>query len=195
MDLVVDIQCCVNAENVHIPKEVAVLSLTNEYIGHWLVAPPYTEKKLPISVRNTNKWLSRYKHGLEWEDGYITKPVLINILRKISKTFDKVYVCGKEKKKILEKFIFNEIINIEEEEEADDVKYPAFKDLPHIETRCIIHAAKSESSASFTCALNNAVCLKNWLRQRNLEKFIDEQLGGFESVIADTAPYSGCVSG
>lgn len=65
-----------------------------------------------------------------------------------------------ENKTIFLKFIFNEIIDIEEEE-TDIIKYPAFKDLPHVETRCIMHTAKSEGSVSFTCALNNAVCLKN----------------------------------
>lgn len=40
MDLMVNIRCCVNAENVHIPWEIAVLSLTDEYIGHRVMAPP-----------------------------------------------------------------------------------------------------------------------------------------------------------
>ena len=71
MDLVADIQCCMNADNVHGPKEVALLSLNEDYIGHWIVSPPYTGKKFPISVKTTNKWLSHHKHGLEWEDGYI----------------------------------------------------------------------------------------------------------------------------
>lgn len=100
MDLVIDIQCCMSADNSHLMKEVAVLSLTNDYVGHWLITPPYTAKKLPIDIRKTNKWLSLHKHGIEWEDGYITKPAFINHLRQISKNFEKVYVRGREKKKI-----------------------------------------------------------------------------------------------
>ena len=85
MDLVVDIQCVMNANNTHVPKEVALLALADDYIGHWIVAPPYSAKKLPISVKSTNKWLSRNKHGLEWEDGYITRPALMSHLREICK--------------------------------------------------------------------------------------------------------------
>ena len=113
MDLVADIQCCMNASNAHIPKEIAFLSLNYDYVGHWIVSLPYPGKKLPLSVKSTNKWLSRNKHGLEWEDWYITKPALTSRLREISKNFEKIYVCGKEKKNILESIVFNEIINVE----------------------------------------------------------------------------------
>lgn len=193
MDLVVDIQCVMNVNNTYIPKEVALLSLADAYIGHWIVAPPYSAKKLPISVKRTNKWLSRNKHGLEWEDGFITRPALVSHLREICKNVEKVYVRGAEKKKILENIILNEIINLEEDEEE---KIPSFADLAWSNTYCILHASRPNASVAFSCALNNAVRLKNWLKTyqlKSIDGINDEQLRNFESALADTSAYNGCL--
>ena len=194
MDLVADIQCCMNANNIHIPKEIAFLSLNNDYMGHWIVSPPYPGKKLPLSVKSTNKWLSRNKHGLEWEDGYITKPALTTHLRVISKNFEKIYVRGKEKKNVLENIVFNNIINVEEEEEGEK-KHPSFNDLAWSNTFCIFHATK-KNSVLYSCALNRATRLKNWIktfRQKSFTNLSDEQFGDFESIIADTTSFGRCV--
>lgn len=188
MDLVFDIQCVMNANNVHIPKEVAVVSMSDDYIGIWILGPPYTGKKLPINVKTTNKWLSRNKHGLEWEDGYITKPALTNHLREITKNFDKIFVRGAEKKKILENMVYNEVINLEEERDGES--FPAFAELALSNTQCILHAARRKTSTYFTCALNRAVCLKNWIKA---ERENDEQFRDFECTFADTAAYGGCL--
>lgn len=194
MDLVADIQCCMNADNVHVPKEVALLSLNDDFIGHWIVSPPYPGKKLPISVKTTNKWLSHYKHGLEWEDGYITKPSLTAHLREISKKFENIYVRGQEKKKILENIVFNGIIDIAEENH--DEEQSSFSELPWSTTSCIFHATKLDPVNTYSCALNRATRLKNWLksyRQKNFTTTNDEQLRNFESTFGDTAPFGGCV--
>lgn len=187
MDLVADIQCVMNANNVHVPKEVSVVSLSDEYIGHWIIAPPYTGKKLPNNVKTTNKWLFRNKHGLEWEDGYMTKPALVNHLREITKNFDKIYVRGAEKKKILESLVFNDVINLEEDQEE---RYPAFNELMWSSARCILHASRRQSSVTHSCALNRAVRLKNWLKSTREN---DEQLRNLECAFVDTATYGGCV--
>ena len=153
-------------------------------------------EKLPLSVKSTNKWLSRNKRGLEWKDGYITKPALTSHLREISKNFEKIYVRGKEKKNILENIVFNEIINVEEEEEEEEEKHPSFKDLAWSNTFCIFHATK-KNSVSFSCALNHATRLKNWIKTfRQKKSFLnlsDEQFGDFESLIADTTSFGRCV--
>ena len=44
--LVIDIQCIMNANNVLIPKEIVVVSMSDDYIGHWIIAPPHTSKTL-----------------------------------------------------------------------------------------------------------------------------------------------------
>lgn len=188
MDLVFDIQCVMNANNIHIPKEVAVVSMSDDYIGHWVVSPPYTGKKLPNIVKTTNKWLSRNKHGLEWEDGYITKPALINHLREITKNFDKIYVRGSEKKKILESIVFNEVINLEEEREEN---FPNFATLAWSSTCCIFHSSRRKATVSFSCALNKAIRLKNWLKTLREN---DEQLRNIECALGDTETYGGCIS-
>ena len=188
MDLVFDIQCVKNANNIDVRKEVAVVSVLDDYICNWILAPPYTSKKLPNNIKTTNKWLSRNKHGLEWEDGYITKPALTNHLREITKNFDKIFVRGNEKKKILEGMVYNEVINLAEERE--DESFPAFAELAWFNTRCILHAARRKSSTPFSCALNRAECLKNWLKK---ERENNEQFRDFEFAFADTTAYGGCI--
>lgn len=159
-----------NANNVEVPKEVAIVSMSGDYTGNWLVAPSYAGKKLPNNIKTTNKWLSRNKHGLEWEDGYITTPDLTNHLREITKNFNKIYVRGNGKKKILESMVFNEIIDLAEERE--DESFPAFAQLPESNTYCILHAARRKTSTTFSCALNRAMRLKNWIKA---ERENDEQ--------------------
>lgn len=196
MDLVIDIQCVMNANNQNVPKEVAVLSLTDDYMGHWIVAPPYSAKKLSNAIKTTNKWLSRNKHGLEWEDGYITKPTLVSHLREISKKFEKIYVRGSVKKKILEDVVFNEIINIEDCDGDEGEKLPSFAELTWSNTRCILHGTRINSTISYSCALNRAVRLKNWLkscRQKSFEDITNEQFRNFENALVDTTTYGGCV--
>lgn len=182
MDLVIDIQCCKDAKSSFVAKEVAVVSIEGNHIAHWLVLPPYSAKKLPINIRAENKWLRQSLHGLDWEEGFITKTALHANLNQITKNFDKVYVRGKEKKRILEKIILNEIINLEE-----DTDNPSFDSLPWNDSFCLIHSTRM-THVAYNCALNYANRLRNWLREQPLDLTINknEQFTDIEDIINGT---------
>lgn len=163
MEFVIDIQCLKDANDEVIPKEVAVLALDNEYIAHWIIAPPCNAHKLPEQARKQNIWLSRNHHCLDWNDGEIARKTLYKNLQEISKHACKVYVRGREKTNILKNAMSCEIINLEDNEKA-----PSFSNLPWQSQYCLFHALK-QSYLTYACALNNASRLKVWLKTNKQE--------------------------
>lgn len=176
MDLVIDIQCCRDAKNNIIPKEVAVISLQGNHLAHWIVLPPYSAKKLPLKIRDENKWLRQSLHGIDWEEGFVSKKILYENLRNITKNYDKVYIRGNEKKKLLENIILNEIINLEEDEDT-----PSFSKLPWDDSFCVMHATRM-THVAFQCAFNHATRLKKYLLTQRKEKE-NEQFGDIADFI------------
>ena len=59
MDIVVDIKCGKDYKNRAIPKEVAVLSLDQNFAGHWIVSPNRQITTLCQEARKENDWLSQ----------------------------------------------------------------------------------------------------------------------------------------
>lgn len=161
MNLVVDIQFCKDCNDKSIPKEIAVISLEENFIAHWLVLSPYSIKKLDDKTRQQNNWLYKHHHGITWSEGDTTQKRVKENLREIFKCSDKIYTRGREKVLFLQDFTTSEIINLEENEAC-----PSFHNLPLTSTYCIYHAKKFEY-LTFYCALNNASKLKHWLSSQN----------------------------
>ena len=175
MDLVIDIQCCKDAKNHVVPKEVALISLQGNHLAHWIVLPPYPARRLTVQTREENKWLRQSLHGIDWDEGFTSRKVVQDQLREITKNYDKVYVRGKEKKNLLENILLNGIINLEEDDEN-----PAFGSLPWDDSFCIFHATRM-THVAFQCAYNHVVRLKKYLLDER--KKTDEQLGDITSFI------------
>ena len=169
MDLVIDFQCFRDNENRVIPKEVAVLSVKQDFSAHWITAPLYKSNKLKSDVRRTNNWLTLNHHGLDWYDGEVSVKDVYKNLRGICRRADKIYVRGREKAALLSKVTTREIINLELEDDC-----PPFQKLTWCENYCMQHAIKP-THIRFSCALNNAYRLKNWLnlRRRNIGEDYD----------------------
>lgn len=191
MDLVIDIQCCKDAKKNSLLKEIAVLTVEGDHVAHWIVLPPYSAKKLPSEVRRENQWLAKNYHGLDWDDGFVYKSALYRNLISITKNFGRVFVRGGEKKKLLENIISNEIINLEGDED-----HPAFHDLKWIDSFCMYHSSKL-NHISYRCAFNNAVRLRNWLREqpKDSTSLHDEQFRDFTDTLFDLGSFGGCFSG
>lgn len=181
MDIVVDIEFLKGVNNESIPKEVAVLALNDEFLSHWIIAPPYTASKFSTSVRLQNNYLTQHHHGLDWYDGDITNEQLINNLQQLSKDVGKVYVRGTEMVNFLQDITAREITNLEILAGS-----PKMKNLPWNDLYCMRHSMK-HCYVSFSCALNNASRLKNWLND-NLKKLrgIDRVDDGHELSHQDT---------
>lgn len=185
MDLIIDIQCCKNKKNKHIPKEVAVISKNGNHLAHWIIQSPHIAEKLPLEIKRENKWLRHNFHGLDMEDGFVSRTSFNKSLGNISKNFGKVFVRGKEKKQILQGIIPNEIINLE-----DDKENSSFNDLPLDDTFCIYHSTLF-CHKTFNCALNNVVRLKKWMTSptRDFKQVNNEQLRDIAFVITDTTSH------
>lgn len=160
MEVIIDIQFCKNSDNKNIPKEVAIVSVNDEYTGHWIVLPPYSVKRLHLDARMQNNWLTQNHHGLTWFDGDVTHKSLQKNLNDIAKQVGKIYVRGRDKVDFLQTFLINEIINLE-----DDETCPSFENLTWRNYYCIKHALKF-CYLSYSCALNNAYKLKVWLKHQ-----------------------------
>lgn len=179
MDLIVDIQFCKDLQNKVIPKEICVISLRQDYIGHWLIAPPCPLKKLQKEARQQNDWLYKNCHGIPWQDGDISQKRVKKNLREIFKDCGKLYVRGRDKVDFLQDLTTAEIVNLE-----DDESCPSFANLTWLGTYCLYHANKF-GYLGFNCALNNVARLKSWMTKKDQ----NEQSGDSSSLVADSTPY------
>lgn len=182
MDIIVDIQFCKDCNDKSIPKEIAVISLEDNFIAHWLVLPPYSLKKLGDKSRQQNNWLHKNHHGITWTEGDVTQKRVRENLRDIFEHSSKIYVRGRDKVLFLQDFTTNEIINLEENDAC-----PSFHNLIWTNTYCLYHATKF-SYLSLHCALNNAAKLKHWLTSLN------EQSRDFLSSFATPKSYDRSLS-
>lgn len=155
MDYVIDIQGFYDKDDCFIAKEVAVVTLDKEYVGHWITAPAYVFTDLPRSVRAKNNWTTRHHHGLEWFEGDVGIRTLHANLRQITRAAGTIYTRGHEKAKYLQNVTAREIKNLEESD------CPSFNDLPSSAQVCLHHGLLNRPELS--CALNNAVKLKEWI--------------------------------
>ena len=167
MDIVVDIQCFKNTQNKVVPKEIAIVALNDDFTAHWVVAPKNRISAFSRAMRRENNWLTENHHGLDFFEGDITEKALYRTLRDLTRKVRKIYVRGKQKWTILYEVTAREIINLETDKDC-----PPFHRLPWVNKYCLQHAIKSPYLA-YTCALNNAHRLKNWLSSRDSNRVSD----------------------
>ena len=172
MEFSADIQFCRDNKNGVIPKEVCIVSLKGNSIGHFLISPPYNANRLSEKIKKTNNYITKNIHSISWFDGYMSKKNLCDNLREISKQASKIFVRGQDKALFLESIMTCQIINLEKNSEC-----PPFQNLPLTDYYCTFHSLKF-CYLSYNCALNNAVKLKNWVTTQ--ESYIHEQQKSLE---------------
>lgn len=187
MDLIVDIQFCIDMRGKNIAKEIAVLALKNNYVAHWIVSPPYSIQKLGDEVRRQNGWLQKNIHCIPWTDGDVSQTRVKKNLSEILRNVGKIYVRGREKVAFLSDLTISEIINLEENDDC-----PSFEKLTWVDTYCLYHASKF-GYLGFSCAFNNAAKLKFWLK-KSQKTNNDEQFGTDASLDAALESYGGGLS-
>ena len=128
MDIAVDIQFFKGNDCHVLPKEVAIISLNDDFQSHWIIKPPFNSAKISPDSHRQNNWLSKYHHGLDWNDGDITIKTLNKNLQQISKHVGKVYVKGRDKVAYLHAIIAREIINLEVDSDC-----PSIQNLPRMD--------------------------------------------------------------
>lgn len=112
--LVLDAQCCLDQSCELIIKELSALPVRGfSDVKHWIFLPPDNFMLTPKSHR-VNRWLKTKFHGLRYSDGYIPYSDLQSILTSCCAGYDLVFVKGRQKKRLLSKYISTEIIDLEQ---------------------------------------------------------------------------------
>jgi hypothetical protein len=164
MDIVVDIQGFKDAEESFFPKEVAIVSINTTHCAHWIIAQPCSFIELSSRSKSQNNWLSKNFHGIEWYEGDTPYKNLRRHLRTVAQFTNRIFTRGSDKSAFLHRITSRNIINLEEEKEC-----PSFHQLPRLEQTCLIHNIKSKTNnREYTCALNNALRLRKWLKDYGL---------------------------
>ncbi|XP_036150639.1 uncharacterized protein LOC118648436 [Monomorium pharaonis] len=164
MDIVIDIQGFKDTEESFFPKEVAVVSVNTAHCAHWIIAQPYSFTELSTRSKSQNNWLSKNFHGIEWFEGDTPYKNLCRHLRAVTQLTNRIFTRGADKSAFIQRITSRNIINLEEEQEC-----PSFHRLPQLEQTCLIHNIKSKTNnREYTCALNNALRIRKWLKDYGL---------------------------
>lgn len=83
MDFIINIHFLHNESGNVLPKEVAVISLQGNVLGHWTIKSPHTFQDLPLESKMKNFFLTKNIHSIEWFDGVITVSQLKALLYQL----------------------------------------------------------------------------------------------------------------
>lgn len=164
VDFIFDVQFMRDENNDPIPKEVAVVSLQGNVIGHWIIKAPHNFQDLPNGLKVMNNFCTVEIHGLEWFDGDVPIKVLKYHVCELVKNAKQIYARGCNNASFLESLICRHVINFE------NYHAPTFSKLqelfPSENTVCSSHASpkKPENFLNF-CALNRVMLLKRWFHE------------------------------
>lgn len=160
MSIVIDIQGLKDKFNNFLPKEVAIVSVTSDYIGYWLVKAPCAYRDLAPDIKRQNAWLKSHCHGIAWSEGDTSLDTIEKILKKTAEQADRIFTRGAVKSSYLTDLTGCFIINLEEEDNEHPTSFDKL-DSGH-GTRCIYHSLL-HTKASYKCALDYATRIKEWL--------------------------------
>lgn len=158
MDFIIEIQQFEDADEQLLPKEIAIVSLSSEYVGHWIVAPPFPFDRLTERAQTRNNWASKFVHGIEWYEGSSSIVEVEKCLREICRGSSRIFTRGGERADYLQSVLSKKIIDLE-----------SFKDCPKLKgtwsrkMTCIVHATTRKPI--HICALHQATSLRDWFRE------------------------------
>ncbi|KAK9870122.1 hypothetical protein WA026_006213 [Henosepilachna vigintioctopunctata] len=100
--------------NEFIVKELAISNGTQIY--HFIFKPKTDFSMLSMKDKRTVEYLENNHHGIKYNDGFVDYKELDDIIEKISKDIDIVYVSGYQKYDFLSKLLegkHTEVVNVE----------------------------------------------------------------------------------
>ena len=137
MRLILDFQGFKDERNKFIPKELA--SYDGFKLSHYIFKKPYSFSLLPPKEHDQAVWLMKNYHFLDWNDGFTPLHHFAEIIEKITKDAQFVYVKGHEKKEYIRKYCTKPIVELDEQPSIQP-------SMP----KCIFH-----SKSPAICALSN----------------------------------------
>lgn len=155
MKFVIDMQGFTDNDNLFIPKEVALVSLEEDWsLAHWIVKPPISQYGLTHATRVKNDWVTHNHHGLSWFRGTSDLKLVIIQLQKITKNADVIYTRGEKKWDFLVSILDSPVVNL-----TTDLRNPSFERMPAVGEKCAYHS----KNKNFRCALNCALQVRRWI--------------------------------
>ncbi|XP_025156045.1 uncharacterized protein F54H12.2-like [Harpegnathos saltator] len=64
--VIIEVQCFRDSNDTYVLKEVAIVSINEAFVGHWILAPEYSFAELNKKSRWIKNWLSLNYYGIEW---------------------------------------------------------------------------------------------------------------------------------
>lgn len=141
-------------------KEIAIFNIVTETCKHKLIKMPHQLELFNHTVQNHMNWLFRNLHGLEWNssgDDYLSYEELTDFIKSEVKN-DVILVKGLNKKRWLETFLSNQIIDLH------DMHCPSIHKLKEIfkSYHCNTHFDNF-----LNCSMENVHLLYYWYRYCN----------------------------
>lgn len=143
MSLVLDVQGFKTSQKIFQPKELAAYD--GIHVSHYIFKPPFPLHTLPHDLQQQAKWLMHNHHCINWMEGYTPIHSFKDIMQRLTKNVDVVYVKGSEKANYLRTFTDKRVVEFDEQ--------PALS--PSIPS-CMYH-----SHSPCMCALSNVYHLYN----------------------------------
>ena len=102
MEYVIEIQSVRDRNNKPLPKEIGIVSLQEDVIGHWIISPPCAFDSLPCDIKTANDFISSRMLGIHWFDGFMELNELYFHLQKLAQGAMRIYIHGSENAKFIQ---------------------------------------------------------------------------------------------
>lgn len=143
MKLVLDVQGFKTGDQIFLPKELAAYD--GQHFTHYIFKPPFSLTLLDKKFQNQAKWLMNHHHCIDWNEGFTPTFQFKNIIGRLSKRADVIYVKGLEKANFIKTFTNKLVIEFEDQ--------PALKPS---EAKCFYHL-----NPICICSLSNVYQMYN----------------------------------
>lgn len=168
MELIIDIRHLYAKDTYYLPKEVAIVSVAENFIAHWIVKPPTSFSSLPPFIQQTNNTLTRFVHGLEWTSGDIELADLEANLKQIVLNVSEIYAIGENAVSYLTDLLGRKVIDMLHHEVPsfhvlhNSIEHPSY-------SGCMMHAAVDSNPNA--CPLYRAGLLRDWVHKEYHQVF------------------------
>ena len=112
MELIIDIRHLYNKDTYYLPKEVAIVSVVENFIAHRIVKSLTLYSSIPPFIQQTNNTLTRFVHGLEWTCGDIELDDLEANLKQIVLNVSEIYTVGENEVSYLTDLLGRKVVDM-----------------------------------------------------------------------------------
>lgn len=159
MDYIIDIQGLREKDNKFLPKEVAVVPLQGNIIGHWIIIPPHESDGLPNSIKTTNDYVLSHILGIHWFDGDITLRKLHYHVYNIARNARKIYVKSSENTRYVQSIMTRTVVDVAEYINSG---YTDLENQSSCEKLYTFHAFQPDEYKKTYCAVHASNIVREW---------------------------------